>query len=407
MTNPRPRDEDDEPTDGFVATLLREEVLSGILLTGALVAAIAWATLGTSSYERFITAHVSLPTIPASIVHDLETLVTNGLMLVFFLAIGLEIGRERSSGALSHKKDAMLPVLAAVGGMAGAALLYLAGIWLDGSGGLAGGWGIPMATDVAFTLAALSLMSSRAPTSLRIFLLTLAIADDVGSVIVLALIGHQRVDVSTTVRFASVLGVVLIVALATLARRRRSGPAVFIVLTLVLWWLLAHVGIEPTLAGVVIGVLAPADGRRRASGLQLEKAASPLSGFVILPLFALVAAGIDLSVKPWLGHGDLIGPLVAARVLGKSLGILGACLLCVRLGLGRLPRSVSWRQLGSASVLCGIGFTVPLLFAEHTFAGEPAQLAATKVALVGASVLCAVVGLALLNRVLPRRAQEP
>jgi Na+:H+ antiporter, NhaA family len=263
-----------------------------------------------------------------------------------------------------------------------------------------------MATDVAFTLAALSLMSTRAPTSLRVFLLTLAIADDVGSVVVLALIGHQRVDVSALVRLLSALGVVAVVILATFARRRRSGPAVFIVLTLVLWWLLAHVGIEPTLAGVVIGVLAPADGRPRAAGLTIERAVSPLSSFVILPLFALVAAGIDLSVKPWLGHGDLIGPLVAARVMGKSLGILGACALCVRLGLGRLPRSVSWRQLGSAAVLCGIGFTVPLLFAEHTFAGEPAQLAATKVALVGASVLCAAVGLLLLNRVLPRRNEE-
>ena len=405
MTNLTPSGDDAESSDTFVGILLRDEVLSGILLTGALIVAIAWATLGSSSYLRVITAHVSVPTVPPSVVHDVETLVTNLLMLVFFLAIGLEIGRERASGALAHRSDAVLPIVAALGGMLGAALVYLGGVLLDGSSNLAGGWGIPMATDVAFTLAALSLLSTRAPRSLRIFLLTLAIADDVGSVIILALVGHQRVDVSSGVRVLCALGVVATVALTTLARRRRLGPLWFVALALLLWWLLAHVGIEPTLAGVVIGVLAPTDARPRAAGLTLERAAAPLSSFVILPLFALVAAGVDLSVKPWLGQADLIGPLVAARVLGKSLGIVGACLLCVRLGFGRLPRSISWPQLGAAALFCGIGFTVPLLFAEHTFAGEPARLAATKVALVGASVLCAAVGVVVLSRVLPRRTE--
>ena len=219
--------------------------------------------------------------------------------------------------------------------------------------------------------------------------------------VVLALTAHQGVGTSALARLGCALGVAAVLALALLARRQRRSPWSFVLLAAVLWWLLAHLGVEPTLAGVAIGVIVPT-GETASSGLRLEAAVAPISAFVILPLFALVAAGVDLTARPWHGNGPLIGALVAARTAGKALGILGACLLAIRLGFGRLPRGVGWRQLAGAALLCGIGFTVPLLFAEHTFAGDPAQLAATKVALLGASVLCAIAGHVVLARTLPR-----
>jgi NhaA family Na+:H+ antiporter len=385
----------------FVLTLLRDEATSGVLLTVTLLVAVAWASLASGSYARFVNAAVSIPSVPPSIVHDLTTLVENLVMIIFFLAIGLEIGRERSVGALADSADAPLPIAAAAGGMLGAALTYLLVVALGGAHGLASGWGIPMATDVAFTLAALSLLGSRVPTELRVFLLALAIADDVGSVVVLALTAHQGVGTSALGRVGCAAGVALVLALALGARRSGRSPWTFVLLAAVLWWLLAHLGIEPTLAGVAIGVIVPT-GESTSSGLRLESVVAPISAFVVLPLFALVAAGVDLTARPWHANGPLIGALLAARTAGKALGILGACLLATRLGVGRLPRGVSWRHLGGAALLCGIGFTVPLLFAEHSFAGDPAQLAATKVALLAASVLCAIAGLVVLARTLPR-----
>jgi NhaA family Na+:H+ antiporter len=385
----------------FVLTLLQEEAASGVLLTVTLLVAVAWASLAAGSYASFVSASVSIPSVPSPIVHDLTTLVENLLMIVFFLAIGLEIGRERAVGALADKADAPLPIAAAAGGMLGAALTYLLVVALAGGQGLAGGWGIPMATDVAFTLAALSLLGSRVPTELRVFLLALAIADDVGSVVVLALTAHQGVGTSALERLACAAAVAVVLVGALVARRRRRAPWTFVLLAVALWWLLAQLGIEPTLAGVAIGVIVPT-GDASSSGLRLESAVAPVSAFVILPLFALVAAGVDLTAKPWQANGALIAPLLAARSVGKALGILGACLLAIRLGVGRLPRGVGWRQLAGAALLCGIGFTVPLLFAEHSFAGEPVRLAATKVALLGASLVCAIAGLAVLARTLPR-----
>jgi NhaA family Na+:H+ antiporter len=260
-----------------------------------------------------------------------------------------------------------------------------------------------MATDVAFTLAVLSLLGSRVPTRLRIFLLALAIADDVGSVVVLAVVGRLHVGGSTISAAACAAGALVAVLLTVVSRRRAAGAWAFIVLGLALWWLLAHLGVEPTLAGVAVGALVPTGERPELPGLQLERVMAPLSSFVVLPLFALVAAGVDLGTRPWRGNLGLVSVLLVARTLGKAGGILLACLIAVRLGFGRLPRSITWGQLSGSALLCGIGFTVPLLFAEHAFAGHPSELAATKVALLLASVLCAVAGLLVLQRKLPRR----
>jgi NhaA family Na+:H+ antiporter len=280
--------------------------------------------------------------------------------------------------------------------MAGAALVFLLVASLAGAGTHLGGWGIPMPTDVALGLAALSLSSNPAAGRLRVFLLALAVADDVASVVVLAFVSHSSEHAAASTVALCWLGLALLIGLGLIARRRGAGPLWFLLLLAPMWWGLARIGIEPTLAGVAVGFLAPNGEDPRLPGMRLERVIAPLSAFVALPLFALLAAGVDLSAAPWSGHASLIVALVGARVIGKALGIMLAALLVVRLGFGGLPEQVRWRHLGAMGIFCGIGFTVSLLFADAAFGDQPALMGATKVALIGASVLCAVIGLVVM-----------
>ena len=380
----------------FVLELLREEAAGGIVLTAALALAVIVATTAPGLYAGFVGHPLSIWSVPSSQISDVASLITNGAMIAFFAAVGLEIGRERADGALADRSTAILPVVAALGGMAAAAGVYAVTVLLLGVHGALGGWGIPMATDVAFTLGALTLIGGRASLELRVFLLTLAVADDVASVLVLAATGDHGPAVSRLTGATLVAGVAAVIAVTLLARRRRAPWPVFAGAGLCLWWLLAQLGIEPTLAGVVIGVMVPTGHAVRSPGITLERAAVPLSTFLILPLFALVAGGVNLSAQPWTGQSGLMIAILAARSLGKFLGITGGVLLALRFGLGRLPRHTSLRQMVGASLLCGIGFTVPLLFANKAFAHAPHLLDATKVGLLVASLLCAVVGLVIM-----------
>ena len=387
-----------------ISTLLASEALGGITLTTALVAAIIWASTAPASYSGSISAPVHLPGIPNALVSDRSTLVTNLLMVVFFAGIGLEIGRERSVGALRDRATAILPVVAALGGMIGAALVYLAGVSLLGPHAAVGGWGIPMATDIAFTLAALSLIPGRVSLSLRIFLLALAVADDVFSVIILAASGHASVTGGTVAMVAATAGVVAVLASALVARRHHAHWTIWIVLCGVLWWLMARLGIEPTLAGVMIGLLVPNGADPALPGVILERTVVPVATFVVLPLFGLVAGGVDLSTFSLGSSSGLLVSLLAARSIGKLLGIVGAVGLAIRLGLGSLPAETTWRQMTGAALTCGIGFTVPLLFAQQAFSSQPALLATTKVGLLIASLLCAIVGLVIMATKSPKDA---
>ena len=378
--------------------LLREEALSGALLAVCAVVAVLWATFAPHNYQSFVNQPVHVPGVPRDVISTLSSLASNFFLVIFFGAIGLEIGRERANGVLSENKTALLPCGAAIGGMAGAALTFLALSGMFGSHGAPSGWGIPMATDVAFTLGVLALVGRSIPSSLRVFLLALAVADDVASVFVLALVGHHSTSLSILQRCCLIAASLLVLLLAAAARKRAPFLSIFILLTLLLWWLLAQLAIEPTLAGVAIGLMVPTSRAKANPALRLEKVVAPLSTFLVLPFFALIATGVDLSAHPWSGNVGIVLPLVGARLVGKMIGILGVSWLLIRLGLGTLPEQSTWRHLFGASILCGIGFTVPLLFAEQAFGHDPLQLAATKFALLVASLLCAVVGLVILWR---------
>ena len=357
------------------------------LLLGV-VAALAWSALAEGSYQRVLSTHWGLPVLDPLGLTSAHALVTSGLMTIFFFAVGLELTRERHTGALAHWRHALPPVAGAVGGMAVTALLSLASGLVLNSSALRRGLGVPMATDVAFTLAILTLAGRHVPPTLRLFLLALAVADDVLSVVVLAMTGasHPRV-----VALGVALGVTLLAAM--LSRRRTSGAWRVLVLV-VLWCALALARVEPPLAGVLAAVIVPWE---RHHAPRLEDRANGWSTAVVLPLFALVSCGVAWSrLHDTSTVLTIVLATIVIRLVGKTLGITGGVALA-RLAHARLDPTLTWPIVATASTLCAIGFTVPLLFAGALFPNAGATYGAFTVGLLAASLCAALIGTVLLR----------
>jgi NhaA family Na+:H+ antiporter len=373
-----------------VVRLTRTEVTGGLVLLASVAAALVWANLAPGSYTAFWSHTVGR----ADHAPELTAVVNRGLMTVFFLAVGLEIGRERTVGSLAENRNAVLPVAAALGGMVGAALVYLiVAVALGGDPSVLRGWGVPMATDVAFTLGALALAGSRVPTGLRVFVLALAVADDVASVVVLAFVSSTRVSVPSLLAAVAALA-----GVAVMRRWVRRAWWPYLAAVALVWWLFSRGGVEPTLAGAFVGLLVPGGGRERSPSTVLETAASPLSSYVILPLFALANAGVMLNGQIWSSSSgrSVLLAVVVARTAGKMIGISAAVVVVIRLGGARLPAGVNGRHMVGAAVLCGMGFTVPLLFAATEFAGAPVLFAGAQAGLLIGTAVTFVVGLAII-----------
>ncbi|HEY1733675.1 MAG TPA: Na+/H+ antiporter NhaA [Acidimicrobiales bacterium] len=397
-----------------MAELARTEAVGGILLTIMVGVALLWANVPAhSSYDAFWQTPAHWRLLPADQFGTVRDWVDNGLMTVFFLAIGLEVGRERVHGSLRTVRNALLPVAAALGGMAGAAVAYLVTVAATAGGPAASrGWGVPMATDVAFTLGAMALLGRRVPPALRVFVLALAVADDVGSVIVLAVVSASRVHVRPWVLAVAVVWFALV---AIASRRVRTSWWPYVVAALVEWALLAWGGVEPTLAGAFVGLVVPCVARpptarpapsterpapstERSPSAMLERVLNPVSILLVLPLFALANTGVDLGA-PGLtsgAGGSVVVGIVVARLVGKLGGITVATAIVVRCRAVELPDGVRWSQLAGAAAMCGMGFTVPLLFATSAFAGHPPLVAAAQIGLLGGTAVAFVVGAAIL-----------
>jgi Na+:H+ antiporter, NhaA family len=386
-----------------LATFGRTETAGGIVLVVALAGALAWANIASHSYVTVWSHELARAAQPLPrTVHSVSGVIDNGLMTIFFLAVGLEIGREVAEGSLRDRRNALLPVLAALGGMAGAALIYLLAIAiLHPAAHTVRGWGIPMATDVAFVLGAIALLGRRVPRSLRIFVLALAVADDIASVVILALVASTRIHLGWLLGAAAALGLVFL-----LRRRVRHHWWPYVLAALVTWYLFARAGIEPTLAGAFVGLLIPVAGGARA-GRSLESPVHALSSYAVLPLFVLANAGVVLTGSVWHATGavPVMSAIIAARILGKMLGITLAVLLLVRFRLCGLPEGTTWRHLIGVSLLCGMGITVPLLFAHAVFGGSPALFSGTQVGLLLGTLGSAVLGGVVLLGA--RRPAEP
>jgi NhaA family Na+:H+ antiporter len=385
-----------------IQRFLAIESASTIVLLAATLAALLWANSPWGeSYARFWHAKlgVQLGGIDARL--SLEHWVNDGLMVLFFFLIGMELKHELAHGELSSRERAMLPVFGALGGMLVPAAIYAS---LHAGGPAISGWGVPMATDIAFAVAALAVFGRRVPPSLKIFLLALAIVDDLGAVIVIAVFYAGQLSLASL----GAAGFLLALVLAAQRGGLTAYPTYFL-LGGVVWIATLASGVHATVAGVLLGLLTPtrveATGSRPAFSpiQQLTNALHPWSAFGVMPVFALANAGLVLEVGAF---DDPLSRRVTLAValgllVGKPLGITLLCWLAVRARIAALPPGVGWGAVLGTGLLGGIGFTMALFITALAFP-DPVLAAASKLGVIAASLLAAVLGILCLSRWLPR-----
>jgi NhaA family Na+:H+ antiporter len=401
-----------------------------LLLLASVLAVILTNSPWGHGFEAFWERHWGFTFDTSSFTLPLREWVNDGLLTVFFLVVGLEIKREFTVGHLASRRSAALPVAAAIGGMAIPALIYTL---LIPAGGWAHGWGVPMATDTAFAVALIVMLGNRVPIELRIFLTAAAIVDDIGAIIVVAAFYAAEMNFEYIAA-----GVAVVIALGLLNRARVYRATPYVVLGIVLWACVHGSGLHSSLAGVLLALFIPtrpppnlvalttqadviikAEARRGEEVLRhgpsdaalraidaihdrLESPADrmlrhvgPRSSYLVLPLFALANAGVEVSMDVMAGHEPLMLAIVSGLVIGKPLGLVGASALAVALGVAVKPAEYSWRQLFGAGALAGIGFTMSLFIAGQAFPAST-DYAAAKIAVFSASVLSAVIGVIVL-----------
>jgi NhaA family Na+:H+ antiporter len=394
------------------------EQSGGIALLAAALLALLWANSPWSaSYDSFWHTEISFRLGDYELVEDLRHFVNDGLMAIFFFVVGLEIKREIVTGELNSVRKAMFPAVGALGGMLVPALIYAA--FNAGHSG-SSGWGIPMATDIAFALGVLALVGRNCPTSLKIFLLSLAIVDDIGAISVIAIFYSDSIALGPLAIAGGMFALVIILRLIDV----RWTP-IYVAFGAVAWLATFESGIHATIAGVILGFLAPArpfapgttidplvaddldaEGARAVkfralAGVavtdRLEHVLHPWTSYAIVPVFALANAGVSLSggvadvFSSRVGLGILVG-----LVVGKLVGITAFCWLSAKLRIAELPGDATWTDLMGVAALAGIGFTVSLFITDLAF-NDSALIADSKIAIMAASVLATIVGVALLN----------
>lgn len=424
--------EDVPATSGLrpLAEFLRTEAAGGVVLVAATVVALVWANSPwKASYHELWHTHLSFQLGRWSIDLDLRDWVNDGLMAIFFFVVGLEIKRELVEGELRQPRQAALPAIAALGGMVIPALIFLA---LNAGGPGARGWGIPMATDIAMAIGVLSLLGSRIAPPLKLFLLALAIVDDIGAILVIAIFYSDRIRIGAVVISALLVGVV------ELTRRLgvRQIP-VYVVFGVVLWVVIHESGLHATLVGVILGLMAPTqpirqrqfidpevltnlstpeDARETATVAResvsvvewLEHRLHPWTSFVILPLFALANAGIPLSASALsdASTSTITYGVVLGLVLGKIVGVTGFTWIAAKLRIGVLPRGATWRDIIGLAALAGIGFTVSIFVAGLAF-DDPSVQNEAKIGILAASLIAASLGTLILIRSPRDRSRAP
>ncbi len=417
------------PTQAFFHT----EGPGGVLLLVAATCSLAVANSPWGpGFERFLGTHLAVEAGKWGFRGDLRDLINDGLMTVFFYVAGLEIKREVLEGQLAGFRRAALPVVAALGGMVMPALIY-ASCNLGRAG--AHGWGIPMATDIAFAVGVLILLGDRVPAAARVFLLALAIVDDIGAILAIAVFYSQGISFGALAAAAAVLG-----GIALMIRGGVRSPNAYLLASLAFWAAMLRSGVHATLAGVILGAMTPirpwfslyefarparkllrrfdrslAMGdfdRAEAIMGQVEELSKgtesrldrrlrqvhPWSSFVVLPLFALANSGVELSGGS-LGRAATSGitwGIVLGLVVGKPLGIVGLARLAVALGIAAPPKGVSWRQMAGVGMVAGIGFTVSLFVADLAF-NHPGQAEEARIGILAASILAGAGGFACLR----------
>lgn len=334
--------------------------------------------------------------------NTLHLLINDALMAVFFFVVGLEVKREWIEGQLSSAEQRRLPVLAAAAGMAVPALIY-AFVVQESAPGLMSGWAIPAATDIAFAMGVIGLLGSRVPPSLRLFLLTVAIVDDIGAVLVIAVFYTSAIKIAWIVAAVLVWG-----AMMALNRARVARTLPFIVLALVLWFCVLNSGVHATIAGVAAALAIPMLGKDDDTMLErMEHRLAPWSAYLIVPVFGFANAGVDFA---GIGMEKALAPLplaiAAGLFLGKQTGIFAAIYAADRAGFAPRPYGASWPQIWGMSILCGIGFTMSLFIGELAFPGSRLLIDEAKIGTLLGSLVSASVGYAVLRLVTSRPCER-
>ncbi|QUT05307.1 Na+/H+ antiporter NhaA [Sphingobium phenoxybenzoativorans] len=381
-------------------SFLASEAGGGVILIFAAAMALVAANISENSahlYHALIHADVG-PVLTRQLGSmTVHLWINDGLMALFFLLVGLEIKREIVDGRLSSWERRLLPAVAAASGMAVPAIIYL---WIaGGNAALANGWAIPAATDIAFAIGVMALLGSRAPMSLKLFLVTVAIVDDMGAVVVIALFYTQGLSIAA-------IGAALLILIVMYGMNRMGVRSLtpYLLAFTVLWYAILVSGVHATIAGVLAALTIPI---RRTPGTpdaedsplhRLEHALHPWSAYLIVPLFGFANAGLnlgDVTVAAFLAPLPL--GICLALFLGKQIGIFGSVWTSVRLGLATKPRGATWAQIYGVALLCGIGFTMSLFIGGLAFPGAPEMVEKAKLGILAGSLLSALAGFAVLR----------
>ena len=364
---------------------LKQETAGGMVMLAFAAIAVIWANAPQAElYQRMVTYPVAEGLPLAKFVKDV-------LMAIFFLLVGMELKREMLEGALSHKGQKILPLIAALGGIIVPACIYLT--LTAGVPELRAGWAIPTATDIAFALCVLMLVGRHVPTPAKVFLLAIAIYDDLAAILIIAFFYSHGVDGTMLLAAAGVSALLLM-----LGKQRVPSITLYLLLGALLWWVLKHAGIHMTVAGVITGMAIPLRDSHGHSPLNhFLHRLHPWVAFFILPLFALVSAGVSLQ---GLTASDALSPLplgiALALAFGKPIGIMAATYASVKLKFAPLPRHVSWRVLLGVGAIAGIGFTMSLFVGMLAFS-DVVHHNAVRLGVIAGSLLSAVMGYALLR----------
>ncbi|CRY54587.1 pH-dependent sodium/proton antiporter [Yersinia intermedia] len=382
----------------MIRQFLRQEAAGGLILIFAAIVALIMANTSLQGiYQSFLDVPVSVKIASLDISKPLLLWINDGLMAVFFLVVGLEVKRELMEGSLAGRDKAVFPAIAALGGMLAPALIYL---MFNGADEVTRqGWAIPAATDIAFALGVMALLGNRVPTSLKVFLLALAIIDDLGVIIIIALFYTYEVSVQ-----ALGIAAAAIALLGYMNWRGVGKTSAYLLVGLVLWVCILKSGVHATLAGVIVGFMIPLHTKdKRSPSESLEHGLHPWVAYLILPIFAFANAGVSLQGVSFSGLTSLL-PLGIASALfvGKPLGIFVFSWLAVKLGIAKLPDAINFKQIFAVSVLCGIGFTMSIFIASLAFGDADIALTTySKLGILLGSTAAAVVGYSLLRVVLP------
>lgn len=391
------------PVIPLLSDFFRTESAAGILLMAtALVALLAANSPLAPLYDLLLSTPVEIRVGALQIAKPLLLWVNDGLMAVFFLLVGLELKRELLEGELSNLRTALLPAVAAVGGMALPALVYL--LINHDNALVMRGWAIPTATDIAFALGVLSLLGSRVPVGLKVLLTSIAIFDDIGAVAIIAIFYTDHLSFMALAVAAACIG-----ALGVLNWRGVTARSVYLAIGVVMWVALLKSGVHATLSGVILALFIPIRTRTADAPSPLKSLESDLHAtvaFMVLPIFAFCNAGVALA---GVGLQELAHPvplgIAMGLVVGKQIGVFGFCWLAIRLGIGALPSGVSWLSLYGLSMLCGIGFTMSLFIGSLAFDGiNVASLFDERLGILVGSLISGVLGYLVLHVALSRDA---